>query len=653
MATVKTKNKLKKSIMIINAIKERVDNERLVDYFISDVEKFYDLKNFPLFKCYTENSQKIILAPVKVTLTTYLKNKNKPKENHIKAFRQLFEGLLKTEDEKYSLERAEFVNWIFKMSPFKTSEEFEESILNDGEVFADSFNKLDNEDPLKKHIIEFIDLFKQVYNLDDAMMSKLNIDTAKIDCDKLNDKIEELEEEISKLKTDNDKLKSENEKLAEKKKKASDKDKKYKDEIESLKAVLKEKSNESAKLALELQEKNEKILALEKDVEDYKNKTDLKAEPKAEDIIVDKINEADFINSLMNVLSKDGLYYSRQDLYNFHIACKSSQLTILAGPSGIGKTRLPLAYAKCINANEKDGTLLFMPVSPAYTEPGDVLGYYNPTEKKFCPSDTGLTDILKHAMDNPDKMHIVIFDEMNLSQIEYWFAPFMSILERPEDDRRIVLYNSSYKYDVYPSSINIGDNIIFVGTVNLDETTKDMSDRLIDRAIVINLHKQKFMDYFELENKSDNEVLICKDSKAYQSMKKKIPADYITKLYEQEIQFLDDLHEILQELNSSKGVSYRNLKKITTYLIQSPEEDKEFSRELAFDLIFKQTILKKVNGYDPSVVKLIGKIGDNNQITDSVLLDLFKKHHEVSDFKESINELRRKIKEYENYGFTR
>ena len=41
--------------------------------------------------------------------------------------------------------------------------------------------------------------------------------------------------------------------------------------------------------------------------------------------------------------------YDSDDIYNFHISLKASPLVILAGTSGVGKTRLPLAYAECIN----------------------------------------------------------------------------------------------------------------------------------------------------------------------------------------------------------------------------------------------------------------------------------------------------------------
>ena len=163
--------------------------------------------------------------------------------------------------------------------------------------------------------------------------------------------------------------------------------------------------------------------------------------------------------------------------------------------SGTGKTKLPMKFAEYFNMTEDDNTLLFMPVSPSFTEPADILGYLNTNTGLYSSSETRLIEFLKHAMENEDKMHMIIFDEMNLSQIEYWFAPFVSILEKDLGDRKLHLYSKYQRCindEKYPSSIKIGNNVIFVGTINLDETTKNISDRLLDRSYIIKRNNQIF-----------------------------------------------------------------------------------------------------------------------------------------------------------------
>ena len=109
---------------------------------------------------------------------------------------------------------------------------------------------------------------------------------------------------------------------------------------------------------------------------------------------------------------------------------------------------------------------------------------------------------------------------------------------------------------------------------------------------------------------------------------------------------------MLQKANSSKGVSFRNVAKISEYLKQSPN-NADYSRKLAFDMIFKQTILKKLNGYDASISKILGKVDDQDNIVESSLFDILNEFKEVSDFENTKKEIINKIKEFENYGFTR
>ena len=75
---------------------------------------------------------------------------------------------------------------------------------------------------------------------------------------------------------------------------------------------------------------------------------------------------------------------------------------------------------------------------------------------------------------------------MNMSHIEHWFTPFLSVLQLEKKNRMLNLYVGAQEQEnQIPSTIEIGENIIFVGTVNFDETTKELSDRLLDRTNLI------------------------------------------------------------------------------------------------------------------------------------------------------------------------
>lgn len=369
--------------------------------------------------------------------------------------------------------------------------------------------------------------------------------------------------------------------------------------------------------------------------------------------------EYKMIQGFRNSIIKNNLCYDDRDLINLHVCAKSLPLVILAGMSGTGKTQLALQYAHMIQASEKDGSLLFVPVSPSFSEPDDIFGYLNHNTNRYIPSDTGLVDLLVHALNHPDKMHMVIFDEMNLSQIEYWFSTMMSVLEKDEDSRYLYLYNENavcMNKDVYPSKIKISNNVIFIGTINLDETTKTLSDRLLDRSFVINLSKRKFVDFFVQDNVVLNtDEQICEDSNAYNRWRyHEQPIKAFTK---EELQFLDELHDIISQYDEQKGVSFRVVKNIGTYLANIPfdkDSNPLINREDAFDIVLKQTIMKKLTGPEYRLLPLVGTIKDNhNQIENSLLNDLFDRYASISHFTLCKEVLVRKAEDLNTYGYAR
>src|SRR5699024_6087488 len=99
------------------------------------------------------------------------------------------------------------------------------------------------------------------------------------------------------------------------------------------------------------------------------------------------------------------------------------------------------------------------------------------------------------------------------------FSPFISILEKESESRFLSLYNEKshcINRSSYPDKIKINNNVIFIGTINLDETTKNISDRLLDRSFVINLKKKKFIDFsnqdLEKETESVSKFNVCESS---------------------------------------------------------------------------------------------------------------------------------------------
>ncbi|MEG0314977.1 MAG: AAA family ATPase [Erysipelotrichaceae bacterium] len=390
-----------------------------------------------------------------------------------------------------------------------------------------------------------------------------------------------------------------------------------------------------------------------------------KKQVEEERLIVLDVNNQEFkmLEDLKYNITASNLCYDDEDIDNLHVCIKSTPLTILAGMSGTGKTQLALQYAQMLNLKESNNDLLFLPISPSYTEPEDVLGYLNPNNGMYTPAATQLVDLLLRAQNNTDKMFMVIFDEMNLSQIEYWFSPFISILEKKSNDRRLTLYSQATecknKKD-YPAQIQIYDNIIFIGTINLDETTKDISDRLLDRSFVINLKKKKFSDFYNQHNKKELKDIklmnVCTGSKMFNKTWKSAK-NPIEAFSQREIEFLDLLHEAISIYDEQKGVSFRVIKNIGTYINNIPiNSDGELliDRSHAFDLVLKQTVMKKLSGPETILAPLVGTCSNlKEEPTNSSINELFSSYSDVSDFANCKAAINAKAKDLLVYGYTR
>lgn len=377
-----------------------------------------------------------------------------------------------------------------------------------------------------------------------------------------------------------------------------------------------------------------------------------------------KSSESNFIQALCDYTLSKGLTYTTKDLANFHICMKTNLLNIISGMTGTGKSQLARAYSSMLNLSIENENLLFMPISPNYTEPSDVIGYLNTMNGVYVASETGLLDFIIKASNNPEKMYVVIFDEMNLSQIEHWFAPFLSLLEVEEAERYLQLYSKNARCindNQYPHKVRIGSNIRFIGTMNIDETTKEVSDRLLDRANIIILNKIAFKEYIlKIEeydsNKSNYQEHICTKFDEYNQWIVKENND--TYLSESELDFFDDLHELIIMYDSQKGVSFRVIKKISSYLNNIPIDDQSInfiSRQDAIDLQIKQRIITKLKGTSKQFIELLGTYDNNfNNVVNSDLLELLESPSSqiVSHFNESKKEICRKAKEITLYGYT-
>lgn len=357
--------------------------------------------------------------------------------------------------------------------------------------------------------------------------------------------------------------------------------------------------------------------------------------------------EKAFIQRFIRRVRQRGFLYDERDLYNFHISAKSSRLVILAGRSGTGKSGLVRLYGEALGLTPSQ--VAFLPVRPSWMDDGDILGYLDRNRMLYFPSDTGLAELLVEASRHPEKMYIVCFDEMNLARAEYYFAQFISVLEKKENPA-LQLYNPSledrvYNHSDYPARIPLLDNVLFMGTVNVDESTYHFSDKILDRANVITLHQRKFSDMARLTRREVAlEVEVSADE--YRQFRKD---EGVVTLSDEELHLLDDLNAALDERGTSGGIGYRVVSDMSRYLANIPSGS-PMNRKEALDMQIVQRVLTKVRGSREQIGYLT-LLNEENKLTGR-FPELLKKYSQVSAFTESLRVLERKAKELRTYDYT-
>lgn len=141
------------------------------------------------------------------------------------------------------------------------------------------------------------------------------------------------------------------------------------------------------------------------------------------------------VQYIQTYLYDKGIYYTQALISDFFALLRTNDLIILAGESGSGKTNLVKSFAKAIG-----GKSVVLPVKPNWSSSEDLLGYYNPIEKRYLP--TPFLNALIEAGKNPDVPYLICLDEMNLARVEYYFADFLSLLEERNRPLEIHLYSS-------------------------------------------------------------------------------------------------------------------------------------------------------------------------------------------------------------------
>ena len=231
--------------------------------------------------------------------------------------------------------------------------------------------------------------------------------------------------------------------------------------------------------------------------------------------------DVDEINKLLKGV-KPSTSLSRTDINPkfrpYITAIKSKPFLLLAGISGTGKSRIVRELARaCWDADseeynaQKPRNFEMVQVKPNWHDSTELIGYVSRVSGTPVFVAGEFLKFIAKAWEEPDVPYFLCLDEMNLAPVEQYFAEYLSVIEsrKSDEDSNIstdpILKKSGEQWyfdltaqlttdDEIRNKFNndgicIPQNLIVIGTVNMDETTFSFSRKVLDRAMTIEMNE--------------------------------------------------------------------------------------------------------------------------------------------------------------------
>ena len=355
--------------------------------------------------------------------------------------------------------------------------------------------------------------------------------------------------------------------------------------------------------------------------------------------------------------------------YSSHLtALRTKPFLLLAGISGTGKSRIvkEMAFASCPNVAElrndpvSPGNYLLVEVKPNWHDSTELLGYESTIKTGYVL--TPFVKFLYKAMKHPEVPFFVCLDEMNLAPVEQYFAEFLSILEsRKQQADGTILTEPLIRAEVfrkYPElcaemnglavrrerakgdylitdpaeeyipaeaeykilceeGLRIPQNVVVIGTVNMDETTHQFSRKVIDRAMTIEMNEVKFDSFFE----SSSELTYADDvlPKEYFLPRHTTAGKALESMPDDAEHLKENVPMLLEQLNEALAdtpfkIAYRVQNELVLYFaaLRQEEAHKETATaELlatAMDQILMMKVLPRIEGDDELLEKPLERL---------------------------------------------
>ena len=199
-------------------------------------------------------------------------------------------------------------------------------------------------------------------------------------------------------------------------------------------------------------------------------------------------------------------------------AIKSKPFLLLAGISGTGKSRIVRELARaCWEEGsdeykaQKPKNFEMVQVKPNWHDSSELIGYVSRVSGKAEFVAGNFLKFVAKAWEDQDTPYFLCLDEMNLAPVEQYFAEYLSVVEsrkcgedgvvttdpilKKEDAEwyfnltAAITSDDKVRTRFNQDGISIPQNLIVVGTVNMDETTFSFSRKVLDRAMTIEMNE--------------------------------------------------------------------------------------------------------------------------------------------------------------------
>ncbi|MGN8980493.1 MULTISPECIES: hypothetical protein [unclassified Collinsella] len=338
------------------------------------------------------------------------------------------------------------------------------------------------------------------------------------------------------------------------------------------------------------------------------------------------LGELEWLDGVYAACENYGLHFNPRLLKAFHTSLKTAEwspLTVLAGVSGTGKSELPRLYAHF-------GGLYFasVAVQPNWDSKESMLGFFNSIENRFdaepilhflAQSQKDWVFTSEDTEGYPglnEAVCLVLLDEMNLAHPELYFAEFLSKLEERRGRDRDHLPCLDVKIGTgMTHQIQLGRNVLWTGTMNQDETTKSLSDKVLDRSIVLNFPRptelKRRASVKSLDEKNRGELLHIDTWNSWkvqssQYHEKKNPTGFRDEEILPYKRFVEEMNEALGVVG--RAIGHRVWQSVEYYMASYPEvrlnefgsRDRKQAMHIAFEDQIVQKIMPKLRGIETS-----------------------------------------------------